>query len=175
MERDLVLKIGLTLEPLLGAEKFRAGASVDVDFTSADQSDETLRSLPLGHGHVAEDRGYHRRRLQAGVPGTASNLPRPPAAARRIGDGNHANNRKCFLPDQPDGEADSHSARGVKRMSLAVLVDQNVRWEGMGPKAKRILEAPSPEKLKTIRDLVAAATWFLGNSGRPAHGGNAAV
>src|SRR6185369_16470495 len=42
MERDLVLKIGSTLEPLLGADKFRAGASVEVDFTSADQSEETF-------------------------------------------------------------------------------------------------------------------------------------
>src|SRR5205085_1351234 len=32
MERDLVLKIAATLEPLLGAEKYRAGASVDIDF-----------------------------------------------------------------------------------------------------------------------------------------------
>src|SRR5260370_30772508 len=38
MERDLVLKIGSTLDPLLGEGKFRAGASVDVDFSSADQS-----------------------------------------------------------------------------------------------------------------------------------------
>src|SRR5947208_10722710 len=37
MERDLVLKIGSTLEPLLGADKFRVGASVDVDCTSEDQ------------------------------------------------------------------------------------------------------------------------------------------
>src|SRR5436853_573650 len=37
MERDLVLKIGSTLELLLGEGKFRAGASVDVDFSSADQ------------------------------------------------------------------------------------------------------------------------------------------
>ncbi len=45
-------------------------------------------------------------------------------------------------------------------MSLAVLLDQNVRWEGKGPKDKRILEPPSAEKIKTIRELVAAATGF---------------
>ena len=48
----------------------------------------------------------------------------------------------------------------VKRMSLAVLLDQNVHWEGRGARAKRILEPPSAEKLKTIRELVAAATGF---------------
>src|SRR5216684_8119609 len=41
MERDLVVKISSTLEPLLGVDKFRVGASVDVDFTSGDQSEET--------------------------------------------------------------------------------------------------------------------------------------
>src|SRR5205823_10931087 len=54
---------------------------------------------------------------------------------------------------------------GVKRMSLAVLLDQNVRWERKGPAAKRILEPPSPEKVKTIRDLVAAATGFAETRG----------
>src|SRR5437899_10978406 len=53
----------------------------------------------------------------------------------------------------------------VKRMSLAVLLDQNVRWEGKGPAAKRTLEPPSPEKVKTIRDLVAAATGFTETRG----------
>ena len=36
----------------------------------------------------------------------------------------------------------------VKTISVAVLLDQDVRWEGTGPKAKRVLEPPRPEKLK---------------------------
>jgi flagellar M-ring protein FliF len=43
---------------------------------------------------------------------------------------------------------------GVKKLSLSILVDHSLRWEG----AKRIVEAPSAEKLKVIHDLVAAAT-----------------
>ena len=39
--RDLLTKINSTLEPLLGAEKFRAGVSVECDFTSGEQSEET--------------------------------------------------------------------------------------------------------------------------------------
>jgi flagellar M-ring protein FliF len=35
-----------------------------------------------------------------------------------------------------------------------------VRWEGKGAKARKIIEPPSPEKIKTIRGLVAAATGF---------------
>jgi flagellar M-ring protein FliF len=46
-------------------------------------------------------------------------------------------------------------------MSLSVLVDQTVRFEG----AKRIIEPPSAEKLKVIHDLVAAATGVDTNRG----------
>ena len=44
----------------------------------------------------------------------------------------------------------------MTKLSLSVLVDHSLRWDG----AKRIVEAPSPEKLKVIRDLVAAAIGF---------------
>ena len=40
-------------------------------------------------------------------------------------------------------------------MSLSVLVDENVRWEGTGAKHRRVLVPPAPETLKSIRDLVA--------------------
>jgi len=42
IEHDLIAKINATLEPLLGADRFRASASVDCDFTSGEQSDETF-------------------------------------------------------------------------------------------------------------------------------------
>ena len=41
VERDLLTKINATLEPLLGPERFRAGVSVECDFTSGEQSEET--------------------------------------------------------------------------------------------------------------------------------------
>src|SRR5450759_3413709 len=40
VESDLVAKIGATLGPLLGPEKFRAGVSVDCDFTGGELSEE---------------------------------------------------------------------------------------------------------------------------------------
>jgi len=45
------------------------------------------------------------------------------------------------------------------------LVDQAVRWEGQGNKQHRVLEQASPEKLKSIKDLVAAATGFSAERG----------
>src|SRR5207237_1086734 len=96
----------------------------------------------------------------AGAPGTASNLPKPPArpsasgsgATRRTENTSYQTSRIVKRTRIPQG--------AVKRMSLAVLLDQNIHWEGKGATAKRILEPPSPEKIKTLRDLVAAAAGF---------------
>ena len=77
LERDLVSKINLTLEPLLGADKFRASAALDCDFTSGEQSEESFdptRSVMLTSQKTEETSGVP---AAAGVPGTASNLPNP--------------------------------------------------------------------------------------------------
>ena len=160
IERDLVAKINGTLEPLLGSEKFRAGASVECDFSSGEQSEEIYdptRSVMVS-SQKSEDTSNTGG--AAGIPGTASNLPRPaprPATAlagtsRRTESIAYQSSRTVRHTKMPQGS--------VKRMSLSVLVDQTVRWEGQGSKMHHILEQPSPEKLKSIRDLVAAATGF---------------
>jgi flagellar M-ring protein FliF len=160
IERDLVAKINSTLEPLLGANKFRAGASVDCDFSSGEQSEELFdpnRSVVVT-SQKSEDTSTTGG--AAGVPGTASNLPRPaprPAMAlagtsRKTESVAYQSSRVVRRTKMPEG--------AVKRMSLAILVDQAVHWEGQGAKQRRVIEQPSPEKLKSIRDLVAAATGF---------------
>lgn len=165
MERDLVAKINSTLEPLLGADKFRVGASVECDFTSGEQSDEIFdpnRSVMVS-SQKSEDTSNTGG--AAGVPGTASNLPRPaakPATAlagtsRRTESIAYQSSRTVRHTKLPEGT--------LKKMSLAVLVDQTVRWEGTGNKMHRVIEQPSAETLKSIRDLVAAATGFSTDRG----------
>ena len=87
---------------------------------------------------------------QAGMPGTASNLPRPPArtpgsaggVTRKTENITYQTSRTVRRTRIPQGT--------VKRISLSVLVDQGLRWEGRGAKAKRILIPPSQDKLKSI-------------------------
>ena len=77
IEHDLLVKINSTLEPLLGPEKFRASASVECDFTSAEQSDETYdptKSVMVTSQKMEDISGGSSA---TGVPGTPSNLPRP--------------------------------------------------------------------------------------------------
>jgi flagellar M-ring protein FliF len=99
--------------------------------------------------------------LASGVPGTASALPRPtsrPASAangvsRKTENVTYQTSRVVKHTRLPQGT--------VKRMSLAVLVDHAVRWEG----DRRIVEPPAAERLKAIRDLLAAATGLSAERG----------
>jgi flagellar M-ring protein FliF len=155
LEHDLLAKINSTLEPLLGPDKFRATASVDCDFSSAEQSEESYdpaKSVMVSSQKTEDMSGGS---VAAGVPGAASSLPRP--AARPAGGGNTVTRRTENISYQS-----SHTVRhvrepqgAIKRMSVSLLVDSTVRYEGSGPKAKRIVEAPSADKLKAIHDLVA--------------------
>ncbi len=156
MERDLVAKINLTLDPLLGPEKFRASAALECDFTSGEQSEETFdpdRSVMVTSMKTDETSGAAGA---AGVPGTASNLPRPtsrPATSqgglsRTTENITYQSSRMVRRTRLPQGT--------VKHMSVAVLVDHEVKWAKTGAVMRRSVEPPSPEKLKVIQGLVAA-------------------
>src|SRR5262249_31063786 len=72
IERDLLAKINGTLEPLLGADKFRASASVECDFSTAEQSEETFdptKSVMVTSQKTEDISGGSST---AGIPGTAS-------------------------------------------------------------------------------------------------------
>ena len=160
IERDLLAKINTTLEPLLGSERFRAAVFVDCDSSSGEQSEETFdptKSVMVTSQKTEDISGGS---LANGVPGTASNLPRPtsrPGAAgtgvsRRTENINYQSSRVVRRTRLPQGN--------VKRISVSLIVDHAVRWQGTGAKAKRIIEPPSPEKLKSIHDLVAGVVGF---------------
>jgi flagellar M-ring protein FliF len=155
LEHDLLAKINTTLEPLLGADKFRATASVECDFSSAEQNEETYDPSKSVITNSQKTEDISGGALAAGVPGTASNLPRPTsrpatggsAVSRRTENISYQSSHTVRHVREPQG--------AIKRMSVSLLVDSAVRYEGTGAKTRRIVEAPSAEKLKTIHDLVA--------------------
>jgi len=165
LERDLVVKINSALEPLLGPEKFRAGASVEVDFSRGEQSEEIYdpsRSVMLTSQKSEDITGVAGA---GGMPGTSSNLPRPPARPAVAGGGITRRTENIAYQASKTVRHTRVAAGLVKRLSLAVLLDQEVRWEGTGANARRVLNPPSPEKIQVIRDLVAAATGFSADRG----------
>ena len=70
VENDLQKKIAATLEPLLGADHFRAGVSADVDLTSGEQSEEVFD--PQKSVMLTSQRSDDGPAVQSasGVPGT---------------------------------------------------------------------------------------------------------
>lgn len=161
LEREVQNKIRTTLDPLLGEDRYRAGVSIDCDFTSGEQSEEIFdpeRSVMTSSQKTEDVSGSAA--AQAGVPGTASNLPRP--VPRTVTGGAGVSRRTESVAYQTSRLVKkTNIPRGsVKRLSVSVLVDQDVTWEGSGSQARRVLVPPSPEKLKVVREVLAGVVGF---------------
>lgn len=154
IEKDVQAKIAQTLDPLLGADHFRAGVSAELDLTSGEQSEELFNpeKSVLSTSQTTQD--GPALASAAGVPGTASSLPNP-TSKPSTGASNYARHTENLAYQNSRVVRHTKLPQGaLKRLSMSVLVDHTLRWQG----EKRIVEPPSAEKLKVIRDLVAAAT-----------------
>ena len=160
VEADLLNKINATLEPLLGPEKFKAGVSADCDFTGGEQSEEIFdpaRTVMLS-SQRSEDTAAPSG--GNGIPGTASSLPRPtsrPGAtsgqvSRVTENVTYQSSRTVKKTRLPAG--------AIRKLSMAVLVDETLTWQKEKSGYRRVLVPPSPDKLKVVRDLVAGVTGF---------------
>lgn len=161
LERDLVAKIHTTLDPLLGEDKFRANVLLECDFTSGEQSEEIFdpaRSVMLT-SQKSED--VSNSGASAGVPGTASSLPRPTSSPSGSGTGMSRRTENITYQSSRTMKRTKVPQGLVRRLSAAVLLDQEVQWQGK----QRIFITPPPERLKSIRDLIAAAVGFSAERG----------
>lgn len=157
MEKALLEKIRATLEPLVGPDGFRAAISLECDPASGDQSEETFdptRSVMV-NSQRSEDGSTPG--AANGVPGTASNLPRPTSRPgsgsggpvfRRSENTNFQTSRVIRHTKFPHGQ--------VKRLSTSILLDHTVRTVG----GKTVVEPPPPERLRAIKEIVSAAIGF---------------
>ena len=112
VEQDLVAKLDATLEPLVGAGRFRAAVSADTDLTSAEQSEEHFDPTQsvMVNSQKTEDISSPSH-TAGGIPGTASNLPDPAPAPVTVGARFFPQDGKRQLPIQPHGETHGASAR----------------------------------------------------------------
>lgn len=158
VEQELTAKLESTLEPMVGAGRFRVAVSADCDMTSADQSEENFDPTHsvMATSQKTEDVSTPSR-LASGIPGTASNLP--DASPRPVATGGEVSRRTESVSYQTSRVV-KHTVLpqgALRRLSVSILLDHDVHFEGTGSKAKRILTPPSPERLKAIHDLAAAA------------------
>jgi flagellar M-ring protein FliF len=166
LEAGLLAKINATLEPLVGADKFRAGVSVECDFTAGEQSEESFDPTHSVMASSEKTEDAVTTASSGGVPGAASNLPRPATARASGGSGGTTRRTENVIYQTSRTTRHVKLAQGaVKRLSISILLDNDVHWEGQGANAKRVLVPPSPERLKSIKDLVTAATGFMSDRG----------
>ena len=156
IEHELAKKLNETLDPILGAGNYRTGVSVECDFSGVDESEEVLdptKSAIVSSQRTDESSTGH---LNAGIPGVAANLPDPPAGAAAAGatagaaptasgtthrteNTNYQTSRLVRHVEHPRGE--------VKRVTIAVLLDQEMKWVKKGSTYSRTFIAPPPEKI----------------------------
>ncbi len=158
VEHDLVAKLDATLEPLVGSGRYRAAVSADTDLTSAEQSEEHFDPTQsvMVNSQKTEDISSPSR-TAGGIPGTASNLPDPAPPPVTVGAGSSRKTESVSYQSSRTVKRTVLPQGTVKRLSVSVLLDQEVHFEGSGAQAKRVLTAPTPERLKVIHDLAAAA------------------
>lgn len=158
IERDLLQKVHTTLQPVLGEEHYRASVTSEIDFSSGEQSEESFdpsRSVMSSQQRTEDLSGAAQA---TGIPGTPSTLPRPlsrpgeagKTVSRRTENIAYQSSRVVKRVRLPQG--------ALRRISISVLLDQELQWQGTGADAKRILVPPDTEKIKKISDLVAGAT-----------------
>jgi flagellar M-ring protein FliF len=171
IENDLSAKITSTLEPLLGANRFHAGVSVECDYSGGELSEETFdpaRSVMLSSQRTEDTSTAGTTAAGAasgGIAGTASNLPRPTSRPASGSKGVSRVTENITYQTTRTVKKTRLPAGGVRKMSLAVLVDQQLTWEREGPGYRRVLTPPAPEKLRAIHDLVAGVTGFSAERG----------
>ncbi len=161
VEQDLTAKLDATLEPLVGAGRFRAAVSADTDLTSGEQSEEHFDPTQsvMVSSQKSEDISSPSR-TAAGIPGTASNLPDPAPPPVSVGGGSSRKTESANYQSSRTVKRTVLPQGGIKRLSISVLIDHEVHFEGSGAQAKRVLTPPTPERLKVIHDLAAAAVGF---------------
>ncbi len=159
LERDVQMKVAQTLEPLLGVDHFRVGISADIDLTSGEQSEEIFdpnKSVMVSSQTTQDMPAPGSGPAEAAVPGTASNLPRATAAQASAGASVTNYGRKTENTSYQTSRIVRHTKLGqgaVKKLSLSILVDHSLRYD----QGKPVVEAPTADKLKVIKDLVTAA------------------
>ncbi|HEX9009505.1 MAG TPA: flagellar basal-body MS-ring/collar protein FliF [Holophagaceae bacterium] len=168
-EDYLVRRVTDLLEPVVGIGKVRATAHVDLDFDKVKINSETFDPQGQVERSVQQkEEKVQKRDGGAGVPGTASNVA--PANAGATGGNLLENSEKKETTTNYEisktVRAIDQATGSVKRLTLAVIVDDASTWE-KNDKGEPLLKLTprTPDELKKIRDQVAAAVGIQAKRG----------
>ena len=159
IDQELAKRVVETLEPVVGTQGVRASVHVEYDLSSGDETQETYD--PASSVALSVTRNEERLGDDSlgGVPGTSSNLPNakvsPPSKSgnethsSKAESGTYAVNKLVRHTSQPPGR--------IKRIAAALLVDDAVEIEQKNNQRVATRRKRSPDEMKQIEQLAAAA------------------
>ncbi len=138
IESDISSRINSILNPVVGAGRYKAEVSADVDFTEVEQAEEIFNpDLPAIRSEQTLEEARVGQGGAAGIPGALTNQPPANGAAPEVADPNNPaaagagsqNSRKQatrnFELDRTVSYT-KHQLGKVRRLSVAVVVDDRV-------------------------------------------------
>jgi len=163
LETDLAQRLVDTLTPIVGPGAVKASVTVERDPTSGDSTQEVYD--PNGSvvltSETSQEQGANAS--PAGVPGTASNVPRASGAQAAAAAASTSTNSATLSSESKTfavGKTIRHlvePAGRIKRMSVALLVDDAVDSTEKDGKKQETRRKRTPEELKQIQDVASAA------------------
>jgi flagellar M-ring protein FliF len=161
-EKEISGKVISILEPVVGKNKVHANASIDLDFNTTEQTEETYNPNPqvIMSQQKSEEKSGGAA-IASGVPGV-SNAGSQAAQASRFAPErtrqsevtNYEVNKLLRHTIQPKGTV-------VRRISVAVILDNKAIYsKGKDGKTVERAEPRSQKDLDSYRDLVLAAVGF---------------
>jgi len=163
LEEQLSKRLVSTLEPVVGAQRIRASVNVEYDTSSSEENQETYdpkSAVPVTM-QTSEEKTSGGG-TDSGIPGTASNVPSANAPAKpedqetddtvessKTQNATYAVDKTVRHTLQPMGR--------IRRISAALLVDDAVEVQQANGKSSETKRKRTPEELKQIEVLAAAA------------------
>jgi flagellar M-ring protein FliF len=157
----LTQRLLATLAPVVGAEHVRASVNVEYDPSTTEESQE--RYDPASTVTLAMQKSEERIGSGTGVggvPGTSSNVPgaKPDSANGDLGGGNqNTKTESATYGVNKTVRRTSEPAGRLKRITAALLVDDQVETKSEGGKTVTARKKWSPEELKQVQELAQAA------------------
>jgi flagellar M-ring protein FliF len=166
LETALADKLVATLAPVVGADQVKAKITVEYEMASSEQTQEAYdpNDSVVLTSQLSSDLSNNAE-PDGGVPGASSNVPQANAPeAKTAPDNSEASSdvqgQKSENKTFAVGKTVKHviePAGEIKRISAAVLVDDALEIKGEGNQKTRVRRKRTPEELKQIEALAAAA------------------
>jgi flagellar M-ring protein FliF len=163
LQKEYANNVISILEPVVGKGKVHANASIDLDFNTTEQTEETYNpNSPIVMSQQKSEERSGNSSVPSGIPGTQSNM-NPPAA--QSGGFIPEHTRQSEVTNYEVSKSYRHTVQPkgsmIRKLSVAVILDnKTVDSKTKDGKVTTTAEPRSQEELNKYRDLVMATVGY---------------